>query len=464
MENRFDPKLLKIAFILIFGMFAPALDATIVNVAIKTISAELNTTIPVVQWITTAYILVMGIAVPVAGWLDNRFSAKKIYLISIIIFLIGSIFASLAWSIESLIAFRIIQGLGAGIMLPTLQTSLIQYSDGKNLGALISIVSIPTLIIPILGPVLGGFLINNLPWRWIFYVNIPVSIIAFFLALKLPETQIVNKTQRLDIIGSLLLSGTFILLILGISKMRQAGGLENQSADFTIIFAIVLLIVFIFYSLRTKKEPAVDMRLFKFKSFTSSSILLFVSGIISIGTLFILPLFFQQVRNQTPLMAGLMLAPQGVGMLLTRGISGKLTDQIGARFVVIVSLILVLLGTFPFMFDNAQTKTIWLILSLLIRGAGLGGVVIPIMASIYSDLTKEQISNGTVITRILQQIGGAFGTAVLAMVLQHYFLIGNSGNIAKAYNMVFFWSACWTVISIIPAFFLPIKTNGENKS
>ncbi|AEF85438.1 transport protein [Treponema primitia ZAS-2] len=457
-DEKLNPKLLKIALIMVLGIFAPALDSTIVNVAIKTISAELHSSISIVQWVTTAYILSLGIAVPFAGWLDNRFSVKKVYITALVIFFLGSVLASLAWNIESLIVFRIVQGIGAGIMLPTLQTTLIQYSGGQKLGSLMAILGIPTLIIPILGPVLGGFLVNNLPWRVLFYVNIPICIIALLLSLKLPKIDPINSKQPLDSVGILLLSGAFIFLIFGISKMRSALGFTSMGVFIPIIAGVVCVIYFVMYSLKTKNECVIDVRLFALKSFSSSSLLLFVSGFITTGTLFILPLFFQQVRNETALAAGLMLAPQGVGMLLTRGAAGKLTDQIGARFVVMVSLIIAAIGTLPFIFATDKTTSVFLILALLVRGAGLGGFSIPIMASVYDGLAKSQISHGTIATRILQQIGGASGTAILAILFQHYISLGDSfENIINAYNRIFIVSICFTLFSIIPALFLPLK-------
>jgi EmrB/QacA subfamily drug resistance transporter len=451
---------------MIVGIFAPVMDSTVVNVAINTIAKELNTSIDAIQWITTAYILAMGIAAPFAGWMDNRFSVKRVHIASLFIFCIGSVLSSLSWNIQSLIVFRIIQGIGAGIILPTLQTALIHYSGGTKIGSLMAIVGIPALIIPILGPSLGGLIVSNLPWRWIFYVNIPICFIALLLAHKLPKAEPINKKQSLDSIGTLLLSGIFITFILGISNARSlilsSGTLESMSAVIPFVLGLLFLIAFIIHSLQTKSEPVIDVRLFKLPGFSSSSLLIIISGIISTGTMFILPLFFQQVRGESALIAGLMLAPQGLGMLITRGSAGKLTDRIGARFVVLVGLVIVVIGTIPFMFINSQTNIIVPFISLLIRGAGLGGVFVPITASIYEGLKDEQISYGTITQRILQQIGGAFGTAILAIVFQHYLLFGNSqADAARAYNISFIWSICFTVFAIIPALFLPVKKAGN---
>jgi Na+/melibiose symporter-like transporter len=193
---------------------------------------------------------------------------------------------------------------------------------------------------------------------------------------KLPTAKAINKNQPLDSIGTLLLSGIFITFVIGISNARSlilsSGKLESISAIIPLVLGIIFLIAFILHSLKTKIEPVIDVRLFKLSSFSSSSILIIISGIISTGTMFILPLFFQQVRGESALIAGLMLAPQGLGMLLTRGSAGKLTDRIGARFVVLAGLLIVIIGTVPFMFIDSSTSIIVPFISLLIRGMGLG--------------------------------------------------------------------------------------------
>jgi len=458
-EENIDPKLLRMAVIMVFGIVAPALNATIVNIAIGTIIAEFNSTISVVQWITTGYILVMGIAVPISAWLVNRFSGKTIYLTSLVIFFIGSVFAAFSWNIEILIFSRILQGIGAGILIPTLSTVLVRHTGNAKLGRLMAIVSVPALIIPILGPVLGGLIVNKLPWQWIFYINIPLCIAAVILAVKyLEKDEPVNKNQPLDIIGTLLLSSTFCLLVIGISKLRTGHGIGNFSATIPLLAGLALLLAYIVYALNAKIEPVLNVHLFRLSNFSSSSILLLVSGGIITGTLFILPLFYQQVHNSNAIMAGLLLAPQGIGMLCTRGLSGKLTDKMGSRIVVIVAIIITIIGTIPFVFANSATSKIFLAIALFVRGCGLGGVAIPVMVSIYDGLTKEQVAHGTTATRIFQQIGGSVGTAVLAIILQNHMPVNADAEITgKAFNIVFLWSIGFAIISIIPAVFLPMK-------
>jgi MFS family permease len=195
--------------------------------------------------------------------------------------------------------------------------------------------------------------------------------------------------------------------------------------------------------------------LFKSRNFSVSNILLFISGIITSGAMLLLPLYYQQVRGASVLFTGLWLIPQGVGMLLTRSTVGKLSDRIGARPIVLVSLVVTLLGTFPFALSGSDTNVILLAAALLIRGAGLGGLAIPIMACAYAGLNKAQVPDASIATRILQTIGGAFGSAILATVLQQQLSLSAATNVGGAYNVAFGWSIGFTALAIIPALLLP---------
>ncbi len=458
-KEKLDPLLVKISLIMIFGSLAPLLDSTMVNIAIKTIAVDLNSTVSVIQWVTTGYVLAMAVVVPISGWAIQRFSGKYVYMFSLFLFLVGSVLSAVSWNIESLIAFRIIQGAGAGLLIPTLQTLLVQASGGKSLGSLMSLVGIPAVLGPILGPMLGGIIVDSLNWRWIFYVNIPITVIALFLSwFGLPKDKSKELKQKLDVIGISLLSSGFAVLIYGISKVSSNGGFNNKEVIIPSMIGLILLVIFTVYSLN-KEKTVIDIRLFKIVNFSASSFLLFLSGIAVNGAMLLLPLYYQQVRGQSVFLTGVALIPQGVGMLLTRSQVGKLTDKIGSRVIVLVSLVVTILGTVPFAFANQDTKSFTLFLALLIRGAGLGGVTIPILASAYEGIDRSKIPDASIATRILQTIGGAFGSAVLATIVQHQILVNNATSIQgllDAYHVAFLWSVGFAIIALFPALLLPV--------
>ena len=360
-----------------------------------------------------------------------------------------------------MIVFRVIQGVGAGLMMPTLQTELVQVSGGRNLGRIMSIVSIPGLLGPILGPVLGGIIVSSLNWRAIFWVNIPICIVAIPLALwGIPADKLSEKKASLDVIGMLLLSPAFAILIYGIAQISSHGGIINSAVYVPLIIGIVLMASYVVYALNTKREPALNLRLFKSANFSASNILLIFSGIITNGAMLMLPLYYQEERGASALAAGLWMLPQGTGMLLTRSWAGKTADRDGSRNIVLMSLAAVAIGTLPFAFAGTATNAIFLSAALLIRGAGLGGLFIAIMMSAYIGLPKEQVPHASIATRIFQTIGGAFGSAILATVAEQQ-MAGHAGTdlhaVSNAFNISFWWSVGFTVAAVIPTLFLTMR-------
>ncbi|GGH76388.1 EmrB/QacA subfamily drug resistance transporter [Pullulanibacillus pueri] len=460
-NKKIDPAVMKMAWILLIGLLAPLFDTTIMNVAIDTLGNALHTSVSTIQWVMTSYLIALGIVIPISGWALNRFGGKNIWIFALSLFLIGSVLSSLSWNVGSLIAFRVIQGMGGGLMMPIMQTMVVRATGGEKLGKLMAIVGLPVLIGPILGPVLGGVIIHYLNWHWIFYVNIPICLIALILAVwGLPKDEATNQSQKLDFIGLSLLSPSIVLMIYGLTKVSARLGFFHSSVIIPIVIGLIFMMVFCLYVLRKSHNPVIDIRIFKSMPFTASSCLLFLSGLSSYGGMLLLPLYYQQVRGESVLVSGILLIPQGVGMLLTRSLAGKLTDAIGSRWVVLCGTLLTLIGTIPFAFCGAHTSEFLLAIALVVRGGGLGGVMLPIMATAYDGLSKEQIPHASSATRILQQIGGAFGASVLAVILQNQMTSQSALTIAArntAFNHTFMWTVGFTLMSLIFIVFLPHK-------
>ncbi|MFT8889909.1 MAG: MDR family MFS transporter [Ethanoligenens sp.] len=464
-KEKLSPVVMRAAIVILIGALAPLFDSTMMNVALHTIGAEMKAGTSVIQWITTGYILAMGLVIPVSGWATKRFGCKRTYIFSLALFLAGSVCSMLSWNIGSLIVFRVLQGAGAGLLMPALQTELVQLSGGKNLGRIMSFISIPALLGPILGPVLGGIIVSNFSWRAIFWVNIPICIVAIPLALwGIPQDKIFDKKATVDVIGILLLSPAFALLIYGIAQIATHGGIASSAVYVPLIIGIVLMVLYVVYALNTKREPALDLRLFKSVNFSTSNILLALSGIITNGAMLMLPLYYQEARGVSALDAGLWLIPQGIGMLLTRSWAGKTADRNGSRNVVLFSLAAVAVGTLPFAFAGTDTNFIFLAAALLVRGAGLGGLFIAIMTSALVGLKRDQVPHASTATRITNTIGGAFGTAILATVAQHQ-MTGHAPSdlhaIAHSFNVSFWWSIGFTVVAVIPTLFLAMHKKTE---
>jgi EmrB/QacA subfamily drug resistance transporter len=430
-----------------------------------------------VQWLVTAYILCMGIAIPVSGWFVDRFPAKPVYLAALGAFTLASLLAGLPGGIASLIVWRCVQGFSSGVMIQLIQTILMREAGAGNRGRIMALVSIPSVIIPILGPVVGGVILQFLPWRWVFLINVPLCLSALALALPfLPSMPVVNKNKKLDVPGNILLAAGFCAMLMGISGLRGRAGTTGL---ILLACGIVILGVYTIYALKSSGEVTLDVRLFRIPSFLSCIILMFLYSAVSNGIVFVLPLYLQGTLGMTALMAGLMLAPQGLGMLVTRSWAGGATDKSDPRLVCLLGCVLMILGTLPFVLFGLGTgtaATIFAAISLFVRGMGLGIVMVPITACIYTGLTPAQIAEGTTAQRIFQQIGAAVGTVVMAIMLseQSSSASGKSGAGAlnsgihflaapASYQAVFALSCLILAVMAIPLYFMVKKEKTEKQ-
>ncbi len=460
-RERLDPAFIKLAVILLVGVVMVVFDTTIVNVAIDRLARGLHTSVPNAQWTISGYVLALGMVVPVAGWASARFGAKQVWIGALALFMAGSILSSLAWDIGALIVFRVLQGVGGGLMLPILQNLLVEAAGGRKLGRIMALISLPTLFGPILGPVVGGLIVSQLSWRWIFWVNVPFSIAGLVLAWRGLHPSTPRRQASLDVLGLVLLSPALAAILYAATEVGVEGGFGHAVVIVPLAAGVALLAAFVFHALRTHRPPLVDLRLFKVRSFSAATSLMFLSGFGTFGALLLLPLYYQQIRGQSALDAGLLLAPQGLGMLLTRNAAGTLTDRIGARPIVLVGAVLTAAGTAAYTQVGVHTSEIFLGLSLVVRGAGLGAFTIPVMAAAYLGMRPDQVPHASSVTRIAQQVGGSFGTAILAMILaiqtKAHAAAGLAGE-ATAFGAAFWWSLGFTVIAVIPALLLPGHT------
>ena len=456
-KARLDPAVVRMALVLVLGAIAPLLDGTIVNVALHTLGRAFSASVAEVQWVATGYLLSLAIAIPLTGWATDRLGAKRVWIFAQLLFLLGSVLCGVSWNLGALIGFRVLQGFGGGLMLPVLQTLLLRAAGSREtLGRLMAVVTIPALVAPIFGPVVGGLIIGHASWRWIFYINVPICLLGAYLAWRMLPTDTPNRSTRLDFTGLLLLSPALAALLYGLASVGTDGGFDHVEVIAPLAIGVVLTAAFLLWAGRPRRrEPLLDLSLFRVRSFAASSALMFISGLSMYGSMLLLPLYYQQERNESVVVAGLMMAPQGIGSLFARS-GGLLTDRFGPRPVLLGSILITTIGTIPFVFTAHNVSPIVLGIALAIRGAGLSGANMAIMVGAYRDLGREQISHASTATRIAQQVGASFGTAVLAVVLARQ-LAAHPGaaGLATAYGHTFLWALGFTVASFIPALALP---------
>jgi EmrB/QacA subfamily drug resistance transporter len=443
-----DPEVLKSALILVIGALAVVFDTTIVSVALHTLAVRLHASLPAVQWVTTGYLLALGIAVPLSTWGLQRFGGKRLWMCALAVFLAGSIGAGLAWDAGSLIAWRVVQGAGGGLMLPVLTTLVMQAAGGRAAGRTVAIIALPALLGPILGPLVGGAILTHLSWRFMFWVNVPfcaagLVLAARFMAADAPASCPGTAKPRLDVAGLVLLAPGVAAVILGLTNAGSAAGFAHADVIIPLLAGTALLAAFTCYALR-RPRPLVDIRLLARRPVASASAVLFFSGFALYGAMLLLPLYYQEVRGVSALTAGIMLVPQGIGTLLSRTAAGRLTDKIGARPVAVGGFAIMALATIPFASAGPGADAWQLVLWLVIRGFGLGAVTIPLMAVAYLGLDRQQIAHSSVLTRTAQQIGGSFGTAVLAVILQE-----------AGFGAAFWWSVSFSLLAVLLSLWLP---------
>lgn len=452
--------IMNIAWILVLGAIMPLLDSTMVNIAINHLSHDFSIGLDLIQWVITGYVLAMAISVPLAGWMVQRFNGKWLMIGANILFLAASIASGLSWSIHSLIIFRVVQGFSAGFIMTLVTTLCVETAGRERMGRLMSTIGIPTVLGPILGPVIGAVIVQFLSWRYIFFVNIPIGILAITLMiLKLPDFTPANIKAKFDFIGIILLGAASAALIYGITKAARSATFNNSTTIAFVIAGVAILASYLIYAAIKKDQAILPLHLFKLKNFSAVMVGLFLAGIATNGPMLLLPLFFQNIKGFSVLNTGLILIPQGIGMLIARPLIGKLTDKWGARNVVLVSLALTIVGTIPFVFINEASSLFVVSLVLFVRGVGIGGVTIPMMTDAYTGMVKQEIAQASVGTRLMQNIGGAFGSAVMATAVS-LSIQGKTPTIplmTTAYHDGFGLALVLSLVLVIPSLFLTNK-------
>src|SRR5690349_16807792 len=302
-DQGLDRKLLAVAGVVVLGAVMSILDTTVVNVAINTLARDFQTSLSTIQWIVTGYTLALATVIPLTGWGADRFGTKRLYMISIGLFIAGSALSGLAWSAESLIAFRVLQGLGGGMLMPAGMTILTRAAGPQRVGRVMAIMGVPMLLGPILGPILGGWLVDDVSWRWIFFINLPIGLIALAMSRRILPKDRPEPSERLDVLGLALLSPSLALIIYGLAQ-TNAHSFGSGAVLVPTVVGIVLLASFIRHALR-HSNPLIDLRLFANRTFSTASITLALMVISVFGALLLLPLYFQAVRGESALQSGL---------------------------------------------------------------------------------------------------------------------------------------------------------------
>ncbi|MBO2459574.1 DHA2 family efflux MFS transporter permease subunit [Actinomadura violacea] len=480
--ERLDPQVILLGLVIVSGTVMAILDTTIVNVALQTLGKDFHASLSTIQWTITGYTLALGTVIPITGWAVDRFGGRRVWMLSIVLFVAGSVLSGSSWNIQSLIIFRVVQGLGGGMLMPTGMAILTMAAGPRRMGRIMSIVGVPMLLGPVLGPVIGGWLVEDVDWRWIFFVNLPVGALAFALAWwKVPheqEGQGGGGSSALDLRGLFLLPPGFALLIYGLSTANSNGGFGSTSTIAWLLAGAVLVVLFVLHSLQRRERSLIDVRLFTDRTFATASVAVFLVGIALMGSMLLIPLYYQTARGEGALAAGLLLAPQGLGAATAMPFSGIITDKLGAGRIVPFGIVLLVVGTIPFALVGADTSYWFLGAALYVRGLGLGCTMMPTMSAALTTLARSAASRASSTLNILVQLGGSVGVALLAVILSRQISsrlpqMGGKGGgagvgqipdrireqvapkLADAFGTTFWVAMVLTAVLIVPALLLP---------
>jgi EmrB/QacA subfamily drug resistance transporter len=462
-----------VAGVVILGAIMSILDTTVVNVAIDHLAVAFRSSLTTIQWVVTGYTLALATVIPLSGWGADRFGTKRIYMSSLVLFTLGSALCGLAWSAGSLIFFRVLQGIGGGMIMPAVMTILTRKAGPHRMGRVMGVIGVPMLLAPIVGPILGGWLVDDVSWRWIFYINLPIGILAFVLARIVLEPDRPQPSQRLDLVGMALLSPGLALLIFGLAE-SPTYGLGATRTWAPVAVGAILIAAFLRHSWRSE-AALIDIRTFTHTRAGAAAAGFLLFSIAFFGALLLVPLYYQSVRHASALQAGLLLVPQGVGAMVTMPLSGRLTDRYGPGYLPVAGIPLLVIGIAPFAFVTATTPYVLLCGFSVLLGLGMGLSLMPMMTAAMQAVPPHAIARTSTALNIIRQAGASIGTAILTVLLssairsdlrstgygaggfaslahlspaQH---AATAGPLASAFGSTFAWALGLLVLAMIPA-------------
>jgi EmrB/QacA subfamily drug resistance transporter len=401
---------------IILGAFVAILNNSLINVALPKLTTTLGSTTDVMQWVLTGYMLASGVVIPLSGYMGDTIGYKKFFTLAISVFAVGTAFCSVAWSDTSLIAGRIIAGLGGGVIMPLSMAIIYKIIPRHQIGMALGIWGISAMVAPAIGPTLSGYLIQYYSWRLLFVINIPVALFAIFMVgILLKETEIV-KGRKFDFAGFFLSATTAATLLYALSKGQKEGWTSFEIVS--LLFVAISCLILLLYVETGKENPIIDLTLFKNTRFTLSVAAGCLIMIGMYGGVFLTPIYLQNVQGMSTLDTGILLIPQALAMAVMMPIAGRLFDKIGAMPLALVGLTILGVTTYQLHLLTTITSQAWLKNLLMIRGLGIGLCMMPISTAGMNSLKPQQIANGSSSSNLIRQIAASFGIAIFTMIMQ----------------------------------------------
>lgn len=401
--------------VLVVGMFMTVLDTSIVNVTIPTLQAEFGGSTADLAWVATAYTLVLGVVVPSTAWVGERFGLGRIYIASLIGFAAASALCGLAWNVPSLIAFRVLQAVPGGLLPPVTMAMLFRIVPPQKLGSAMGMYGLGVIAAPALGPTLGGYLVEYVNWRLVFYINVPVAILGVVMAVLLLPKFAQRPVFKFDTLGFLAVATAMVCLLLAFSEGHDWGW-TSYAVIGLLIAGVLALATFVVIEFEVD-HPLLDLTVFKNGPFGNSLLIMSIVQIGMFATMFYIPVFLQVARGLPALDAGLIMLPQGLVAAVVAPISGRLYDRIGPRYLVLSGLLIAAWATWLMAGLSVDVPKSTIIFWTCLRSFGTGLAMMSIMTSGTSALPPSQTTSGTAVNNVMQRVSGAFGLAVMSSLV-----------------------------------------------
>ncbi|MGE5381239.1 MAG: DHA2 family efflux MFS transporter permease subunit [Methylocystaceae bacterium] len=440
-----EPLNWSIVLVIIMGSFTAILVSSSVNVALPTLMALFNINAGQAQWILTAYMLTMGVVMPLSGYLGDRFGYKRIYFLSLALFTGGSLLGGMAWNLPTLIVCRVIQAVGGGLMQPLGMAIVYREYPRNKIGVVMGVYGIAAMAAPAIGPTLGGYLVEFFSWHWLFFINVPIGLLSLFFTQRvLNETPRITN-HRLDLIGMLTISGGLFCLLFVLANGNRYGW--GAPVIVGLGFLSVLLLSIMVITELNHPEPIVDLRLLKDGIYTISLVVGSILAIGMFGGMFLIPIYLQNILGESAFNAGIIMFPAALASGALMPISGKIFDRWGAKWAGVPGLALVAFGTYVMSKFTVQTPFILITSWMIVRGIGMGLSMIPINTAGMTNIPVAKLGRATSLANVSRQVAASLGVAVFTTILQHQQVIhyANTAQNVNAEAMNHLYSALGTL-------------------
>ncbi len=398
--------------VVVIGAFMAFLDSSIVNVALPNMMAVFGKSTDEMQWVLTAYMLTCGIVIPTSAFICERFGHRKIYIISLIIFTVGSAFCGISWNLNVMIAARILQALGGGLIIPVSMAIVYYLVPREKMGAAMGFWGLAAILGPSVGPTLGGYLVDKLSWEWIFYVNVPIGLLTIMLCPFFVKETKINKGIKLDLLGTLLIAVSCFSLLLALSKGTDWGWSSQNIISLFLIF-IFTLAAFIVWE-KSVPNPLIDIRVFQNKAVVASLISLSLITIGMLGIIFIIPIYTENLLGYTPFQTGLLLMPMALVSAFLMPVSGKIYDKYGAFWIGLIGVLIAAAVTYQLKALSLNTSYDDMQLMLAFRSVGFGLALMPIANAAMSAVPEALAATTSAVVNTVRQIASSIGIAIVS--------------------------------------------------